>query len=299
MSETESPQRRIGVYICHCGGNISDYVDVERVREAISGRPGRGGRQDHAVRLCRRHAARDDRRHPRRGPGRSGRRVLLAEAAHHHVPRGVRTGRPEPVRLHPGEHPRAGLVGAHRRPRGRDPEGHRPGAGRDRQDPVVAAARAAAGRDGARDHGGGRRHHRSADGDRPGRHRHRGHHRRARVGGRGLGRPSRADVPAQRLRSRADRGAAGRDRQAPDDHGAHQRRAGRQDGVVRQLHREGEAAHRDHRGAAAVPGRHVRHRHRRGRLRAGGRRARLRDRRRGDHPRVRRAGRRGARAPGR
>ena len=32
--------RRIGVYICHCGGNISDYVDVERVREAVSGEPG-------------------------------------------------------------------------------------------------------------------------------------------------------------------------------------------------------------------------------------------------------------------
>jgi heterodisulfide reductase subunit A len=28
--------RRIGVYICHCGGNISDYVDVEAVREAVS-----------------------------------------------------------------------------------------------------------------------------------------------------------------------------------------------------------------------------------------------------------------------
>ena len=28
-------QRRIGVYICYCGGNISDYVDCERVREAI------------------------------------------------------------------------------------------------------------------------------------------------------------------------------------------------------------------------------------------------------------------------
>ncbi len=27
--------RRIGVYICYCGGNISDYVDCERVREAI------------------------------------------------------------------------------------------------------------------------------------------------------------------------------------------------------------------------------------------------------------------------
>lgn len=28
-------ERRIGVYICHCGGNISDYVDVEKVREAV------------------------------------------------------------------------------------------------------------------------------------------------------------------------------------------------------------------------------------------------------------------------
>jgi len=26
---------KIGVYICHCGGNISDYVDVEKVREAV------------------------------------------------------------------------------------------------------------------------------------------------------------------------------------------------------------------------------------------------------------------------
>jgi heterodisulfide reductase subunit A len=28
--------RRIGVYICHCGGNISDHVDVEKVKEAVS-----------------------------------------------------------------------------------------------------------------------------------------------------------------------------------------------------------------------------------------------------------------------
>ena len=27
---------KIGVYICHCGGNISDTVDVEKVREAVS-----------------------------------------------------------------------------------------------------------------------------------------------------------------------------------------------------------------------------------------------------------------------
>ena len=35
-----SEDRRIGVYICHCGGNISDYVNVERVREAIKDEPG-------------------------------------------------------------------------------------------------------------------------------------------------------------------------------------------------------------------------------------------------------------------
>jgi len=28
-------ERRLGVYICHCGGNISDYVDVEKVAEAV------------------------------------------------------------------------------------------------------------------------------------------------------------------------------------------------------------------------------------------------------------------------
>ena len=27
---------RIGVYICHCGGNIADYVDVVKVRESAS-----------------------------------------------------------------------------------------------------------------------------------------------------------------------------------------------------------------------------------------------------------------------
>lgn len=31
--------RRIGVYICHCGGNISDYVDVARVRESVADDP--------------------------------------------------------------------------------------------------------------------------------------------------------------------------------------------------------------------------------------------------------------------
>jgi len=33
-------KERIGVYICHCGGNISDYVDVEKVRQAIENEEG-------------------------------------------------------------------------------------------------------------------------------------------------------------------------------------------------------------------------------------------------------------------
>ncbi len=33
-------EQKIGVFICHCGGNISDYVDVERVRESVEGLPG-------------------------------------------------------------------------------------------------------------------------------------------------------------------------------------------------------------------------------------------------------------------
>jgi len=35
----EAPKRRIGVYICHCGGNISDFVDVEAVRDALKNEP--------------------------------------------------------------------------------------------------------------------------------------------------------------------------------------------------------------------------------------------------------------------
>ncbi len=32
--------KRLGIFICHCGGNISDYIDVEKVREAVSRLPG-------------------------------------------------------------------------------------------------------------------------------------------------------------------------------------------------------------------------------------------------------------------
>jgi heterodisulfide reductase subunit A len=33
-------ERRIGVFVCYCGGNISDYVDVEKVREEVAAEPG-------------------------------------------------------------------------------------------------------------------------------------------------------------------------------------------------------------------------------------------------------------------
>ncbi|MBM3404779.1 MAG: CoB--CoM heterodisulfide reductase iron-sulfur subunit A family protein [Bacteroidetes bacterium] len=34
--EEKQEKKRIGVYICHCGGNISDYVDVEQLRDIVS-----------------------------------------------------------------------------------------------------------------------------------------------------------------------------------------------------------------------------------------------------------------------
>ena len=34
--EDKKTKQRIGVYICHCGGNISDYVDVEQLRDLVS-----------------------------------------------------------------------------------------------------------------------------------------------------------------------------------------------------------------------------------------------------------------------
>jgi len=38
VAEADAP--RVGVYVCHCGGNISDVVDVERVAQAAARLPG-------------------------------------------------------------------------------------------------------------------------------------------------------------------------------------------------------------------------------------------------------------------
>jgi heterodisulfide reductase subunit A len=32
-----APERRIGVYVCHCGGNISDHVDIDQIVSAAAG----------------------------------------------------------------------------------------------------------------------------------------------------------------------------------------------------------------------------------------------------------------------
>ncbi len=40
--ETTAGNGKVGVYICYCGGNISDHVDVEKVRETMENIPGVG-----------------------------------------------------------------------------------------------------------------------------------------------------------------------------------------------------------------------------------------------------------------
>jgi heterodisulfide reductase subunit A len=36
---TNSEEKKVGIYICHCGGNISDHVDVERLAGEVKGLP--------------------------------------------------------------------------------------------------------------------------------------------------------------------------------------------------------------------------------------------------------------------
>ena len=38
--KTGTPEKKVGVYVCHCGGNISDHVDVEKVCENAKNIPG-------------------------------------------------------------------------------------------------------------------------------------------------------------------------------------------------------------------------------------------------------------------
>jgi heterodisulfide reductase subunit A len=40
MMTGPASERRLGVFLCQCGGNISDYVDMEKLREAVKDEPG-------------------------------------------------------------------------------------------------------------------------------------------------------------------------------------------------------------------------------------------------------------------
>ena len=129
MSETNGAVR-IGVYVCHCGTNIAGMVDVQgggRVRERRC--PHVVVSRDYKYHVLRSRTGTDPAGHPgtRAEPHRGG--LLLAAPARAHLPHGDGAGRPEPVLLPDGEHPRARSLGARRtgrRPRRRP----RPGAGR-------------------------------------------------------------------------------------------------------------------------------------------------------------------------
>ncbi len=114
MSERTEGGRRIGVYVCHCGGNISDYVDVDKVIASIED----GGDvvvAKTAMFTCsdatQQEMIQDIEEQKLDG-------LVVASCSpklHTYTFRGVAEPRwPEPVRVHAGEHPRAVLLGAHR-----------------------------------------------------------------------------------------------------------------------------------------------------------------------------------------
>ena len=224
-------ERRIGVYVCHCGGNISDYVDVDASSRRSRTSPASWWRRDTMFACSDATQQEIVARHRGAAARRPGRRLLLAQAAHPHLPRRGAAGRAQPLRVHPGQHPRAGLLGAHRRPRRAPPRKAislvRAGIARD---PPLRAARAARRRDDASGRwsiGGGDR--------RPARRRSASPTSGSRVflvereqRARRLGRPLRRRcTPTSANGRELIARLVARGREAPVDHGVHQRRAGR------------------------------------------------------------------------
>ena len=246
--------------------------------------------EDRDVRLLRRHPAGDRRGHPGERPRRPRRRVLLAQAPHLHVPRRRPARRPEPLRVHPGQHPRAVLVGPHGRPRRRHRQGHGPGQGRASGAPGTPS-RSSRWSSRRIPHtlviGGGIAGLRAAIGLADIGLQVTLVERELELGGwvRRFGPMYPHDRKGSELIDRPRRRGA----QAPDDHGPHRRRAGGQVRQLRQLRRQPphrRRGRRDHRGR----GRLDRRRHRLRRVPPRGRRARLRHRRRRHAVRVQGAG---------
>ena len=53
-----APQGKVGVYVCYCGGNISDEVDVEKVCQQARKVPGVEAAQMSRMNMCPRVPAR-------------------------------------------------------------------------------------------------------------------------------------------------------------------------------------------------------------------------------------------------
>ena len=189
---------RIGVFVCHCGSNIAGTVDVAEHRQAGAHPQGRGPRREHHVHLLRAGPGRHPERHQREEARPGGRGRLLAAHARGHLPPLRGQGRPQPLPLRDGQHPRALLLDPHRHA-----GGHREGLG-DHQD---VRGQGPAARASLLQRGGGqqgrprhrRRGGRHPGGPRPGRRRPQGHHRRERDHHRRRHGQARQDLPHHRL----------------------------------------------------------------------------------------------------
>ena len=75
--------RKIGVYVCQCGGNIGDYVDVDKVVADIEGATATSSVARTAMFTCSDATQQEIvAGRPGAGPRRARRRLVLAQAAH-------------------------------------------------------------------------------------------------------------------------------------------------------------------------------------------------------------------------
>ena len=112
--------RRIGVYVCHCGGNISDYVDVAKVVESVQG-DGDVAVARTAMFACS-DASQQDMIEDIQKNNLDGLVVASCSPKLHTFTFRARrdAGRAQPVRVLAGQHPRAVLLDPQRRSEGRD-----------------------------------------------------------------------------------------------------------------------------------------------------------------------------------
>ncbi len=105
------PGERLGVYVCHCGGNISDVVDVDAVAESLSREEGVSVSR-HIPFMCSDEGqGQIDPGYRGAGPRPRHRGGLHALAARDDLPQGGHPRGHEPLPVPAGQHPRAGQLG--------------------------------------------------------------------------------------------------------------------------------------------------------------------------------------------